>query len=73
VLLVHGDTHRFRFGPALSDPVTRRPVENVTRLEVYGSPVVDWVRVHVDVKGDRAAFSVSRGSAFEEPAPGATN
>lgn len=64
VLVVHGDTHTFRFGPALNDPVTRRPVKNVTRLEVYGSPVVNWVRVHVTVQGGSVTFSVTPGSTF---------
>jgi len=69
VLVVHGDTHRFRFGPALTDPVTRRPVKNVTRLEVYGSPVVNWVRVHVTVTASSATFAITPGSRFGEPLP----
>ncbi|MGE5524200.1 MAG: hypothetical protein ACM3SS_10825 [Rhodospirillaceae bacterium] len=69
VLIVHGDTHQFRFGPALADPVTRRPVKNVTRLEVYGSPVVNWVRVEVNVTGSKAKFTITPGSRFGEPLP----
>lgn len=69
VLVVHGDTHTFRFGPALVDSVTRRPVKNVTRLEVYGSPVVNWVNVRVTVAGDTAKFTVTPGSRFGEPLP----
>jgi len=65
VLLVHGDTHEFNFGPALVDPVTRRPVRNVTRLEVYGSPRVNWVRVTVTVKGGVAYFAAEPGSQFQ--------
>ena len=71
VLLVHGDTHHFRVGPALVDPSTRRPVTNVTRLEVYGSPVVNWARVAVTVKGRNANFQVTPGSAFSDPLDGA--
>jgi hypothetical protein len=69
VLLVHGDTHNFRFGPALVDPVTRRHVTNVTRLEVYGSPVVNWVNVRVTVAGGTAKFTITPGSSFGEPLP----
>ena len=47
VLFVHGDTHIFRF-----DNPFRRPdgtvVSNPSRLEVYGSPFVGWVKVDVD-------------------------
>ena len=64
VLLVHGDTHEFRFGPALNDPVTRRPVPNVTRLEVYGSPTVNWVKVRVTVRGESVTYAASPGSSF---------
>jgi hypothetical protein len=55
VLVVHGDTHRYRFDAPL-------PLENVMRLEVFGSPFLDWVRVTVTVENARARFSVSRGS-----------
>jgi hypothetical protein len=47
VLFVHGDTHQFR-----SDAPFRTrdgtTVANPSRLEVYGSPFVGWVRVDVD-------------------------
>ena len=48
VLLVHGDTHVFRVDKALVDPGDRRPIDNVTRLENFGSPDVHWSRVTVD-------------------------
>jgi hypothetical protein len=48
VLLVHGDTHVFRFDKALVGSADRRPIENVTRLETFGSPDVHWSRVTVD-------------------------
>lgn len=67
VLLVHGDTHHFRTGSALVDPGTRRPVSNVTRLEVYGSPVVNWARVVVTVKSGEASFRITPGSGFSAP------
>ena len=48
VILVHGDTHRYRVDHPLVDPATQKPVENFTRIESFGSPSVDWIRVSVD-------------------------
>jgi Calcineurin-like phosphoesterase len=48
VILVHGDTHRYRVDQPLIDPATRKPVERFTRIESFGSPYVDWIRVTVD-------------------------
>ena len=48
VLLVHGDTHVFKFDKAFVGSADRRPIENVTRLENFGSPDVHWSRVTVD-------------------------
>lgn len=48
VILVHGDTHRYRVDHPLVDPATRKPVTNFTRIESFGSPNVDWIRVSVD-------------------------
>ena len=46
ILLVHGDSHRFRhdhpFGGQPGAPA------NISRLETFGSPDADWVRVDVD-------------------------
>jgi hypothetical protein len=39
VVIVHGDTHRYRVD---------RPFPNLTRVEPYGSPDVGWVAVTVD-------------------------
>jgi hypothetical protein len=62
VLVVHGDTHWFRFDKPLVDPASGRKVDNVTRLEVYGSPFVNWVQVTVTTGNGRAKFSVVQGS-----------
>lgn len=48
VLLIHGDTHRFRVDQPLHDPVTGLRLENVMRLETHGSPWLGWTRVDVD-------------------------
>ena len=61
VLVVHGDTHRFRFDKPLVDPDSGHAIANVTRLEVHGSPFVNWSYVTVSVKDGRAGFSVVPG------------
>lgn len=62
VLVVHGDTHWYRFDQPLTDPQSGRPVSNVTRLEVFGSPFVDWVRVTVTTEGGKARFEAVHGT-----------
>jgi hypothetical protein len=68
VLVIHGDTHWFRLDRPLVDPKTRQRVDNVTRLEVYGSPFVDWVQVTVRTQGGKAQFETTRGSNLLETA-----
>jgi hypothetical protein len=46
VVLVHGDTHFFKLDKPLINQANLLP--NFTRLETFGSPNVDWVRVQVD-------------------------
>lgn len=48
VLLLHGDTHRFRSDQPLADPVTGRAIANFRRVETFGSPLTDWVRITVE-------------------------
>jgi len=48
VVLVHGDTHRFRVDQPLFDPTTLKRVEQFTRIESFGSPFVDWIKVTID-------------------------
>jgi hypothetical protein len=62
VMLIHGDTHRFRFDHPLLRPDTRRPLGNFTRIEVFGSPSVNWVRVRVENDGGRLKFEATPGS-----------
>jgi hypothetical protein len=59
VLLIHGDSHDFTTDHPLLARATKQPINNVTRLEVPGSPLVGWVRVVV-TPGPTPAF------AFEE-------
>lgn len=47
VLLVHGDTHFYKVDKPLNDQA--HLLENLTRLETFGSPNLHWVKVSVDV------------------------
>jgi len=66
VLLVHGDGHRYRIDQPLRDRVTGRRLEKFTRLEVFGAPEVDWVRIDVDPANPRL-FSIGRGTTAPPP------
>lgn len=60
VLLVHGDSHYFRMDKPLVAPIKpsgSAMLENVTRLENFGSPSVHWVEVFVEPR-DPNVFSV---------------
>ncbi len=47
VLIAHGDDHTYTVDHPVVQSATKRRLENVTRLEVPGSPQVGWVRVVV--------------------------
>ncbi len=48
VAFLHGDTHMFRVDQPLYSAKTKRPFENFTRVETFGSPNSHWVLVTVD-------------------------
>jgi len=62
VLLVHGDTHRYRADAPLRDPATGAAVANFTRVEVFGSPGMNWVRIRVAEEAGRVSFEVTPGN-----------
>lgn len=62
VLLVHGDTHRFRVDSPLRDPATGAAVANFTRVEVFGSPGMNWVRIRVTENAGRVSFEATPGN-----------
>jgi hypothetical protein len=62
VLLIHGDTHRFRIDQPLTGARSRQRVSNFTRLEVFGYPFVNWVRVRVSQRNGKVVFEVSPGA-----------
>ncbi len=56
LLFIHGDTHTYRFDRPFRDGYGKA-IENASRLESYGSPVVGWVWVTVDAN-DEGLFRV---------------
>jgi hypothetical protein len=60
-LFVHGDTHEFRVDRPYRSPLNKRAIENVTRVEGYGSPRVNWVRIGVDENNRQQPFQISSG------------
>jgi len=65
VLFAHGDTHTFRADQPFRDGYGNR-VENVLRVETFGSPVTGWVRITVD-PNDKKLF---RAEPRTETPPG---
>lgn len=64
VLLVHGDTHRPRVDRPLRDPATGTPIANFTRVEVFGSPEINWMRIRVRDEAGRVVFEATPGSWY---------
>jgi Calcineurin-like phosphoesterase len=60
ILFAHGDSHQFRVEPYLS-PVDKRPILNVTRVEGYGSPFVNWIKITVDANNRVTPFVIKSG------------
>jgi hypothetical protein len=58
VLFVNGDTHFYRLDKPLADPLTGRPIENFTRVVVFGSPQTRWIRAGIDAAAPQL-FEVS--------------
>jgi hypothetical protein len=56
VLVTHGDSHEFIVDLPVVRRTTGRRLDNVTRLEVPGSPDIGWVRVEVN-PGSRNTFT----------------
>lgn len=60
VLLIHGDTHLFRVDRPLLDFGSGATISNVTRLESYGSPLVNWIDVRHD-PSEPSGFAIHPG------------
>jgi hypothetical protein len=66
VLLAHGDSHRYVVDHPLRDPVSGKAVTNVLRVQTFGSPTVNWVRITVDPE-DAQLFRAEPGETYEQP------
>ncbi len=62
ILFAHGDTHRFRIDRPYRSPLDKRPLTNITRVECYGSPFVNWVRITVDGRNHAQPFIIESGN-----------
>jgi hypothetical protein len=59
ILFVNGDTHLFRLDHPLRDPASGKPLDNFTRVIVFGSPFTRWVRAGIDPSSPQL-FEISR-------------
>ncbi len=60
ILFAHGDSHHFRVEPYRS-PLDKQAISNVTRVEGYGSPFVNWVNVTVNANDRVTPFTIKSG------------
>lgn len=61
ILFAHGDTHTFRIDSPYVSPLDMRPIPNVTRVECFGSPFVDWLRITIDPGNRLHPFRIEPG------------
>lgn len=57
VVYAHGDSHYMRMDKPMRSSISKRRIENVTRVETFGANDVHWLRVVVD-PNSREVFSV---------------
>ncbi len=48
VVLVHGGSNYFKIDKPLINPVSRRRIENFTRVSTFGAPDLHWIQVTFD-------------------------
>jgi hypothetical protein len=70
VLVIHGDTHYFRFDKPLARSQGAGVVDNVFRLEVPGEADVHWVRVEVDPRTPDSPFRIQHMTVLAKPLRG---
>ena len=59
---VFTDEHHHRVDQPLQEPDGNAALSNFTRVEVFGSPATNWVRVQVSEDAGRIRFFVTPGS-----------
>ncbi len=62
ILFAHGDSHQHRIDRPYQSPIDKRVIRNVTRVEGYGTPNVNWLRITVDPANRAALFSIASGN-----------
>jgi len=67
ILFAHGDTHQYRVDQPYKSPLSARTIENVTRVEGYGSPSVNWVRITIDSNNRERPFVIQSGNFTAVP------
>jgi hypothetical protein len=65
VMLVHGDTHACRVDFPLWDQVNLRYFSNFRRVETFGAPHTNWLRVTLDVDAGTGELDVTPGRALQ--------
>ncbi|MBL8514033.1 MAG: hypothetical protein JNJ55_08565, partial [Betaproteobacteria bacterium] len=61
VIFAHGDSHTFRIDQPYKSPLDKRMIGNVMRVEGYGSPHVNWVRISIEANNKSMPFRVESG------------
>ena len=61
VTLVHGDSHACRIDYPLWDRANLRYFQNFRRVESFGSPSVNWLRLTLDAHTDTSQLTVTPG------------
>jgi len=61
VALVHGDSHACRVDYPLWDRVNLRYFPNFRRIETFGSPRVNWLRLTLDINPGTPELTVTPG------------
>ncbi|MEI6737204.1 MAG: hypothetical protein WCL29_01855, partial [Pseudomonadota bacterium] len=62
ILFAHGDSHQYRIDRPYKSPIDKRPLPNVTRVEGYGTPNVNWVHITIDQSNRATPFYIESGN-----------
>ncbi len=62
ILFGHGDSHQHRVDRPYQSPIDQRPVTNVIRVEGYGTPFLNWLRITVDPANRADPFYIESGN-----------
>jgi hypothetical protein len=60
VVLAHGDLHKLIIDQPFAQAADGKPLQNLTRVQTFGSPRIRWIRVHVDPVAPQVFFFTPR-------------